>query len=54
MAKKKKGIGLLLIFAGLFLGLGVGFLIYQVWASGLIGLGVGFLAAFINAILKKK
>lgn len=46
MAKKNDPSGLL-IPAGLLIGIGIGFLTYQIPAWTLIGLGAGFLAMFI-------
>ena len=43
----------LLIPAGLFLGLGFGFVFNQIVAGVLIGLGVGFLSMAIFKIVKK-
>lgn len=54
MAKKDKGFGGLLIPAGLFIGMGVGFVINQLVAAMFIGLGIGFLAFFLMLVFKKK
>ena len=55
MAKKEdKKLGGLLIPAGLFIGMGVGFFIDELVAGMFIGLGAGFLAFFIAAIIEKK
>lgn len=53
--KENEDRGALFIPAGLFLGMGFGFL-YNVLVEGLfIGLGVGFLLfAIVNALTKKK
>ena len=55
MAKKdvKKDNSGLFIPAGLFLGLGFGFIFNQIVAGVLLGLGVGFLAMAIANFLKK-
>ena len=45
--KKDKGISGLAIPAGLFIGMGVGFLIDELVAGLFIGLGVGFLIMLI-------
>jgi len=57
MAKKKedrKSSGGLFIPAGIFLGMGVGFLVGNVPAGMFIGMGAGFVAFAITAVLAKK
>ena len=46
-SKKDKGISGLAIPAGLFIGMGIGFLIDELVAGLFIGLGVGFLIMLI-------
>ena len=41
-----------LVAAGLFIGLGIGFITGQIWGYTLIGLGLGLLATYL--ISKKK
>ncbi len=48
----KKNVGVLLVLAGLFIGIGIGLVFNQTAAGTLIGLGAGFLAASITQ--KKK
>ena len=45
--KKQKGVSGLAIPAGLFIGMGVGFLVGNITAGIFIGLGVGFLVMLI-------
>lgn len=52
--KRKKSIGGMLIPAGLFIGLGLGFLFDQLIAYLFIGLGIGFVLAFLFMLLEKK
>ena len=49
-AKKRKGVTGLAIPAGLFIGMGVGFLIGNITAGVLLGMGVGFLLMIILRI----
>jgi hypothetical protein len=49
--KKRKGVTGLAIPAGLFLGLGIGFLVDNVVAGVLLGLGGGFIVMMILRIL---
>jgi len=49
--KKRKGITGLAIVAGLFIGLGVGFLVDEVAAGLFIGLGAGFLGMIVLRIV---
>ena len=51
--KDKKGAGGLFIPAGLFIGMGIGFLTNQLVAGMFIGLGAGFVGFAIIALLKK-
>ncbi len=51
---QKKDPSELAIPAGLFIGLGVGFLIGQIVGGVLIGLGLGFLLLMIIKLEKKK
>ncbi len=51
---QKKDASELAIPAGLFLGLGIGFIIGQIVGGVLIGLGVGFLLLLIIKLIKKK
>jgi len=51
--KESKGIAGLFIPAGIFIGMGTGFLVGNVPAGMFIGLGAGF-AAFAIAVLIKK
>ena len=48
--KKKKGISGVAIPAGLFIGMGVGFLINNITAGLFLGLGCGFLGMLILRI----
>ena len=48
--KKRKGVTGLAIPAGLFIGMGVGFLIGNITAGVLLGMGVGFLLMIILRI----
>ena len=52
MKKKKQDISGLFIPAGLFIGMGIGFLNGQLVASMFIGLGAGFLGMIIGKLLK--
>ncbi|MFH1332005.1 MAG: hypothetical protein ABIH63_01845 [archaeon] len=56
MDKKTKSIGGLLIPAGIFVGLGVGFAFMQVWIvmGVFLGLGAGFLGMFIYEASRKR
>ena len=45
--RKQKGVSGVVIPAGLFIGMGVGFLIGNIAAGIFLGLGVGFLAMLI-------
>lgn len=54
MVKDKKDHGGLFIPAGIFLGMGIGFLLNQLVAGIFIGLGVGFLLFGIVNLLKKR
>jgi len=49
----KKSLSGMLIPAGLFIGLGIGFLI-DAAAAGLLGLGAGFILAFLFGLFEKK
>lgn len=51
--KDKKGVGGLLIPGGLFIGMGIGFLIDQLVPGMFIGLGAGFTLFAISLILGK-
>lgn len=51
--KKKDPIGLF-IPAGMFIGLGIGFLVDQVAMGFFLGLGAGFLIVALVKLLKKK
>lgn len=51
--KDKKGIGGLFIPAGLFIGMGIGFLTDSLVAWMFIGLGIGFALFAISLFLKK-
>lgn len=51
---KEKDIAGLFIPAGLFLGMGVGFLINQLLGGIFVGLGVGFLLMAMVSLVKKK
>ena len=50
----KRGVGGLLIIAGLVIGIGIGLYIDETAAGTLIGLGAGLVAAFIAGMMKKK
>ena len=50
----KKSLSGMLIPAGLFIGLGIGFLIDAAAAAGLLGLGAGFILAFLFGLFEKK
>lgn len=52
--KKKEDLAGLFIPAGLFVGMGIGFLTNQLVAGMFIGLGAGFLLFALYEILKKK
>lgn len=52
--KEKKDIAALFIPAGLFIGMGLGFLYNQLVAGMFIGLGVGFVLTAVGYLLKKK
>jgi hypothetical protein len=54
MDKKRGKVSGFCIPAGLFLGLGFGFLVNNIVAGIFIGLGVGFVGMFIYEISKKK
>lgn len=59
MAKKEnkkddKGAGGLFIPAGIFVGMGVGFLVNNVPAGLFIGMGCGFAAFGLSLLIKKK
>ena len=60
MAKKKhrsiqkKSAAELAIPAGLFIGLGIGFIVGQIVGGVLVGLGLGFLLLMIIKLVKKK
>ena len=49
--KKRKGVTGLAIPAGLFIGIGVGFLVDNVTAGILLGLGCGFLGMIILRVI---
>jgi hypothetical protein len=49
--KKRKGVTGLAIVAGLFIGMGVGFLVDQVTAGLFIGLGSGFLGMIVLRLI---
>jgi hypothetical protein len=49
--KKRKGVTGLAIPAGLFIGMGVGFLIDNITAGVLLGLGGGFLGMIILRVI---
>ena len=49
--RKRKGITGLAIVAGLFIGMGVGFLVDQLAASMFIGLGAGFLGMIVLRLI---
>ena len=51
--KSKKGKGALFIPAGLFIGMGIGFLMDKLVPGMYSGLGVGFLAFAISLFLEK-
>jgi hypothetical protein len=50
---KKKHPSDLFIPAGLFIGMGVGFLVDQLVAGLFIGMGIGFLAMALTKMMKK-
>jgi hypothetical protein len=52
--KKKEDLGALFIPAGIFLGMGFGFLFGDFVAGLFIGMGTGFLLFAITKILKRK
>ena len=52
--KDKRGISAVFIPAGLFIGMGIGFLTDKLVAGMYIGLGVGFLLFVISFLLIKK
>ena len=52
--KENKDLGGLFIPAGLFLGMGLGFMIDKLVAGMFLGLGAGFLLFAIVNLLKKK
>ena len=52
-AKSNRGSGTLFIPAGIFIGMGFGFLINNVPAGLFAGMGLGFLAFGIAALMKK-
>ena len=52
--KKKEEFGALFIPAGIFLGMGFGFLFGDLVAGLFIGMGIGFLLFAITKILKRK
>ena len=52
--KDKKGIAGLFIPAGLFIGMGIGFLIDELVSGMFIGLGAGFVLFAISFLLIKK
>ena len=49
--KKRKGVSGLAIPAGLFIGIGVGFLVGEIVAGVMIGLGGGFLGMIILRVI---
>ena len=49
--KKRKGVSGLAIPAGLFIGMGVGFLVDEITAGLFIGLGGGFLGMIIVRVI---
>jgi len=51
--RKKSGIGGIFIPAGIFLGMGIGFLLNNVVAGLFIGLGAGFAAFAVSLLLKR-
>jgi hypothetical protein len=53
MAEKNKGKGGLFIPAGLFIGMGIGFMTGNLVAGLFIGLGVGFAAFAITVLMKQ-
>ncbi len=52
--KKKSAPEALFIPAGLFIGIGVGFLVSNIPAATLIGFGTGFVLFAVFSLLKKK
>ena len=52
--KHRRDIGGLFIPAGLFLGMGLGFVFNQLVAGIFLGLGLGFLLFAIVSLIKKK
>ncbi len=52
--KKDRNAGALFIPAGLLIGIGIGFLAYNIPAGTLIGLGCGFLLFAIFSLFNKK
>lgn len=52
--KKKDGLGGLFIPAGLFIGMGLGFLLDSLVPAMFIGLGMGFLGMIMYSVLTKK
>jgi hypothetical protein len=52
--KDEKGKGALFIPAGLFIGMGIGFILNNLPAGIFIGLGVGFVAFTISLFFKNK
>lgn len=49
----KNGVGGLFIPAGIFIGMGIGFLIDQLVASMFIGLGAGFALFSLSLLIKR-
>jgi hypothetical protein len=52
-AKERRNSGALFIPAGIFIGMGVGFLVNNIPAGLFAGMGLGFLAFGITALIKK-
>jgi len=52
-AKRNRGTGALFIPAGIFIGIGIGFIFSNVPAGLFVGMGLGFLAFGIAALAKK-
>jgi hypothetical protein len=52
-AKERRASGALFIPAGIFIGMGVGFIIGNLPAGLFAGMGLGFLAFGITALMKK-